>query len=215
MDSQYFKIHLVANKARDTVWAEIVRYLHPWVAGAKNTIELGAGYCSFINAIKAQNRTATDIDHIIEKYAEPNVSTIVTDLKEIDLGNNTLDLALASNVFEHLDRPLFIDVLKKIHDALEVNGKLVIIQPNFKYAYRKYFDDHTHVAVYTEKSLSNILQIQGYKVIHVEKNFMPYSMNTLPTFIPNSVLKILIRVYLNTPFRPNAQQMLLIAEKLI
>ena len=213
MDSQYFEVHLVENKARDTIWAEIVRYLDPWVVGARNSIELGAGYCSFINAIKSENRVATDIDHVIEKYADSKVATVVSDLKELILNEDSLDLALASNVFEHLDRPVLNGVLEKIHDGLKVNGKLIIIQPNYKYAYRKYFDDHTHVAIYTEKSLSNILRIYGYKVTHVEKKFMPYSMNTLPKFIPNRVLKLVVRVYLNTPFRPKAQQMLIIAEK--
>jgi hypothetical protein len=213
MGSQYFEVHLVENKSRNAIWTEVVRYLDPWILGTRNVIELGAGYCSFINAIKSENRVATDIDPIIEKYADSKVATVVIDLKELILNKDSLDLALASNVFEHLDRSVLIDVLEKIHDGLKVYGKLIIIQPNYKYAYRKYFDDHTHVAIYTEKSLSNILRIHGFKITHIEKKFMPYSMNTLPKFIPNRVLKLAVRVYLNIPFRPKAQQMLIIAEK--
>ena len=51
--------------------------------------------------------------------------------------------------------------------ALSARGTLTILQPNYRYAYREYFDDYTHSAVYSHVSLRDFLEAHGFEVIEV------------------------------------------------
>lgn len=68
----------------------------------------------------------------------------VQDLNQIPDG--TVKLIFASNVFEQLTQSQLEEMLKSLHPKLENESKLVTVQPNFKYAYKKYFDDYPHIA---------------------------------------------------------------------
>ena len=84
-----------------------------------------------------------------------------------------------------------------------------MIQPNFRYAYRHYFDDYTHRSTFTHVSLANLLRSTGLRILRVEPRFLPYSMreSRLP------VRPWLVRAYLRSPIRPRAGQMLVVAQK--
>ena len=90
---------------------------------------------------------------------------------------------------------------------LKPEGRLIVIQPNFRYASKQYFDDYTHRAVFTDVSLPNLLRAHGFQIDHVQPRFLPYSMrhSRLP-IRPWSV-----RAYLASPIKPFAGQMLVIA----
>ena len=92
---------------------------------------------------------------------------------------------------------------------LRRGGRLIVMQPNFRYAYRHYFDDYTHRSTFTHVSLANLLRSKGLRMLRVEPRFLPYSMreSRLP------VKPWLVRAYLRSPIRPLAGQMLLVAEK--
>ena len=63
--------------------------------------------------------------------------------------------AFASNLFEHLSQEDFARVLSALREKLTSAGDLVILQPNYRYAYREYFDDYTHRTIYSHISLSD------------------------------------------------------------
>ena len=75
---------------------------------------------------------------------------------------------------------------------------MIVIQPNFRYAYRQYFDDYTHRSTFTHVSLANLLRSKGLRMLRVEPRFLPYSMreSRLP------VKPWLVRAYLRSPIRP-------------
>jgi len=86
---------------------------------------------------------------------------------------------------------------------------LLVIQPNFRYAYRQYFDDYTHRSVFTHVSLPNLLRAHGFAIDAVEPRFLPYSMREVGVPIP----AWLVRAYLGSPLKPRAGQMLVVARK--
>lgn len=49
-------------------------------------------------------------------------------------------------------------VLDDLRYVLRRSGRLILIQPNFRYAWREYFDDYTHRAVFTDVSLPALLR---------------------------------------------------------
>ena len=48
---------------------------------------------------------------------------------------------------------------------LSPNGSLTILQPNYRYAYREYFDDFTHVSIYSHVSLCDFLMANGFEIV--------------------------------------------------
>ena len=80
---------------------------------------------------------------------------------------------------------------------------MTILQPNYGY-HREYFDDYTHISVYSHIGVADFLAANGYEVIEVRPRFLPL---TVKSRLPVSPL--LIALYLKSPFKPMGKQMLL------
>jgi hypothetical protein len=91
--------------------------------------------------------------------------------------------------------------------VLRPRGTLNIVQPNYRRAYKEYFDDYTHVSVYSDISLTDFLSAHGFRVTTCHPGFLPL---TIKSRLP--VSRNLIRLYLALPWKPLGKQMLLRAE---
>jgi hypothetical protein len=83
----------------------------------------------------------------------------------------------------------------------------MILQPNYRRAYREYFDDYTHVAAYSHVSLQDFLEAHGFTVVENHAGFLPLTIKSRLPVSPH-----LIRLYLKLPWKPLAKQMLLRAQ---
>ena len=83
---------------------------------------------------------------------------------------------------------------------------LILLQPNFRLNPGGYFDDYTHVAIYTDRSLADYLRSVGWRIVQVFPRFLPLTLNS-----KGSALTFLVPWYLRSPIKPLAGQMLLIA----
>ena len=211
MTSTYHEAHLVAEPARRIVWQAIARYLQSWIPAQAAVLEIGAGYCDWINSVTAARRVAVDIWPDLPRHTAPGVEPVVLDI-ERDLGilnAGTFDTVLASNVFEHFAPDVVPTVIAGVVRVLKPGGRVLIVQPNFRLAWRTYFDDYTHRSVFTDVSLPALLRAQGLSIDLVQPRFMPYSMR-------NSRLPItdwLVTLYLKSPLKPMAGQMLVVATR--
>ncbi len=77
------------------------------------------------------------------------------------------------------------------------------MQPNYRYAYREYWDDYMHVVAYSHVSLADFLAANGYQALDVVPRFMPL---TVTSRLP--VSPWLIGAYLASPIKPLGKQML-------
>jgi SAM-dependent methyltransferase len=207
----YHAAHLPEDPARAVVWRAVAEHLAPWVPPRAHVLEVGAGYCEWINNVSAARRVALDVWPEFVRYVangvEPVVADAATELRT--LGASTFDVVLASNILEHFVPDVAASVAGDVASLLKPGGRLIIIQPNFKYASRHYFDDYTHRAVFTHISLPNLLKARGFDIDVVRPRFLPYSMR-------NSRLPIrtwTVRAYLASPIKPFAGQMLVIAHR--
>lgn len=203
----YFETRLVDDPNRSTVWRHICDYLARWIGRDADVLELGAGRCDFANNVTARSVTAMDLDATVVKSAAPGVKAVVgdcTDLSVFDTGQ--FDVVLASNLLEHLDRPAALRLLAESRRVLRPGGHLILIQPNFRLNPNEYFDDYTHVSIYTDRSLRDLLLAEGWKVDHVAGRFLPLSMKSR-----GSGLTFLVPWYLKSPIKPLAGQMLVVA----
>jgi hypothetical protein len=133
------------------------------------------------------------------------VEAVVGSVTELDfLDDGSVDFAFASNLFEHLSQTDFVRTLDALRPKLSVRGTLTILQPNWRYAFREYFDDYTHLTAYSHVSLCDLLEANGYEVLEVRPRFLPLSIKSrLP------VWPLLIRAYLAFPLKPAGKQMLI------
>ena len=213
--STYFSIRLPDDARREIAWQAIVQYLSPWVKTAKTALEIGAGQCSCINELPVPRRLAIDQDVASKHYARAGVEFREMNLLRLADIQETFDLIIASNIFEHLTNEEFAALLPQIKQKLTPGGKLIVMQPNFFYAYRHYFDDYTHKKIFTHEGLRGALTAEGLNVIHCAPRFLPFSLKQSPRFVPLWLTKLGIRLYLRSPWRPGAGQMLLIAENTV
>src|SRR5688572_19929723 len=101
--SDYHEAHFQPDPYRTTVWQVIAGHLAPWVSPDASVVEIGAGYCDWINHVQAARRLAVDIWPGVARFAAPGVDTALLDAAAglRGLGEGSFDVALASNVLEH------------------------------------------------------------------------------------------------------------------
>jgi len=168
-------------------------------------LDLGSGYGEFINEVVARRRIAVDTWADFPRFLAPGIEAVVGSVTELDfLDDGSVDFAFASNLFEHLLQEDLATVLEALRRKLAPVGTLTILQPNYRFAYREYFDDYTHIAVYSHVGLCDFLIANGYEVLDVKPRFLPL---TIKSRLPVSPL--LIRAYLVSPFKPGGKQMLI------
>jgi len=209
MVDQYFISYFNYDPDREIVWKEIAKYLQKFIPLQSKLLELGAGYCQFINNVGAEEKHALDIFEQIDKYARPEVvvhKESSTNLK--CFGSEYFDTVFASNFLEHLDVEECEKTVDEIVRVLKKDGKFILIQPNFKYCYSNYFDDYTHKRVFSHVSLPEYLKSKGFKIELLKPKFLPFSMKSR---LPKT--RMLVRLYLNLPIKPFGKQMLVIAKK--
>ncbi len=207
----YHDAHLTPDPARAVVWRAVSRYLASYVPRDAAVLDIGAGYCDWINNVQAARRVAVDIWPDLPKCAAPDVQAVVLDLSsELSLlGSSTFDVVLASNVLEHFSPTEIGAVVDGVASVLKPGGRFVIVQPNFRFAFRRYFDDYTHRSIFTDVSLPALLRAHGFRVLDVQAKFLPYSMQGARVPITES----LVTAYLHSPFKPRAGQMLVVAAR--
>ncbi len=207
----YHSAHLTAHQSRKVVWQVISRFLKPYIPADAHILEIGAGYCDWINSLSGARKVAVDLWDGIGKFAHPDVEVIQHDLRRglSCLGDSRFDVVLASNILEHFDLNDVLMIVEQVYLYLKNDGRFIIIQPNFYYAYRFYFDDYTHRSVFTHVSLTGLLRAKGFQIEKLMPRFMPYSMRHLGFRVP----AWLVMLYLKSWIKPFAGQMLVIGKK--
>jgi len=195
---------------RTGVWREIVRYVLADAPGARAVLELGAGYCDFINQVEAPLRIAFDLNPEMAKFAAPGVELRVGDCRGLPgVGDGSMDAVFASNFLEHFPVAEIVALLRDIHRVLRPGGRLLLLQPNYLKNPRHYWDDPTHKTAFHHGNLPGVLERSGFRVLRMLPGLLPFSMKSRLPKIP-----LLLRWYLRSPLRPAAAQMYVVAERI-
>lgn len=201
-----------ASKAR--LWRVICReFFAGYVPDDACVVDLGAGYCDFINNVSARRRIAVDLNPDTVRFAAPGVEVFRLPLEDLSaaVDSGTVDLAFASNVFEHLRGPdELLKVLTNVRTALRPGGRIMIMQPNVRLVGGAFWDFFDHTLPLTERGMTEALEVAGFRVIECRARFLPYTIKSrLPQWA------CLVRMYLH--LRPAqylmGKQMLVVAER--
>lgn len=206
MTGGYHASRFAADPRREVLWRTLWAHVFSKCIDSKACVlDLGSGYGSFINQVAARRRIAVDSWPGFTAYLHPEVEGVVGDVTELGfLEDGAVDFAFASNLVEHLSQETFVRLLTVLRGKLSARGTLTLLQPNYRYAFREYFDDYTHVSVWSHISMADFLVAHGWEVLEAHPRFLPL---TIKSRLP--VHPMLIRAWLLSPFKPGGKQMML------
>ena len=199
---------------KNMIWNMLCRYSFQNHVSKKDTVmDIGAGYCEFINNIKCQRKIAIDINPETKKYAKKNVEVYnyqLNKLEKIFLGK--IDIVFVSNFLEHLDsKEEIIRYIEVSNNVLKSGGKIIIMQPNIGLVGNKYWDFIDHKQPLTVPALVEALEINNFKIGKATRKFLPFTTkNSYPIY------PWMIYLYLKLPeiLRIGAGQSLIVAKKI-
>lgn len=214
MNQEYFDVHLSPSIARLIAWEELLRFIAKFVKWQDmEVLDAGCGRGELLSCL-ASSANATGLDLYIDpNLREKGYRLIESSVTSFDSSSSHFGVVFASNLLEHLEMEQIQMALNNFNQVLTERGHLIILQPNFRYAFRKYFDDYTHKSIFTDKSLPRLLEAHGFSIVELWPGIFPYSVELVSPKVPKHVLRWLIRIYLRLPIRPFSGQMLIIAKK--
>lgn len=215
MDHLYAeRFHHDEREAKARLWRVICdAFFSHYVPKDGCVVDLGAGYCDFINNVSAQRKIAVDFNPDTARFAAPGIEVYQLPLECLSdcVDQATVDLAFASNVFEHLRSPdALLKVLSEVRTALRPGGRIIIMQPNVRAVGGAFWDFFDHTLPLSERGMAEALRVARFRVIECRARFLPYTTKSrLPRW------ECLVRLYLR--IRPAqhllGKQMLVVAER--
>lgn len=175
-------------KSKNLIWKVLCEnFFQQFIPQNSTIIDIAAGYCEFINNIKANNKIAFDLNTDTMKYANANIKAINGSFFDMEnyLDGQKADIIFASNILEHLNsKEEVIKALSVCYNSLSnKNGKLIVLQPNIKYVKEDYWDFIDHKIPLTDKAVIEAGNLCGFKCIYNLKKFLPYTTkSTIPQY---------------------------------
>lgn len=134
---------------------------------------LMSGYKDFINF---QGKVVLDLgsgnrflkDYLEQKgaiYSPIDYDTCNFNIDKLPFQSESFDLVISLAVIEHIE-----DITNFMNEAtrvLKCGGFVYFSTPNFKFSYKTFYDDPTHVRPFTENSMEQLLNIWNFKSINV------------------------------------------------
>ena len=152
----------------------------------KKLLDLGSADNAFVTVCNKNGLIARGLD------INDNINF---EKDKLPMKSNSIDIVTGISIIEHLYSPeRFLSEIKRI---LKPNGFLILVMPNWRYSWRSYFDDPTHVRPYTETSIQKLLESFNFYNNYV----VPYLVMK-PTWMWNLPFKFFFAKWM-IPFRGN------------
>ncbi len=200
-------------KRKHAIWKALCRrFFSRYVNPTDTVVDIGAGYCEFINNIAAGRKIAVDLNPEVKRFAAPGVQVINESCAAIsELSAGTANVVFMSNFLEHLpDKQMVLDTFREAHRILATDGRIIVLQPNIRFLYDEYWDFFDHRTPLSDRSLVEGLQLAGFVPELVIPRFLPY---TTKSRLPQAPW--LVDLYLRFPpaWRLLGKQALVVARK--
>lgn len=165
-------------KHKNAIWQVLCRqFFSRHVRATDTVVDMGAGYCEFINNIEAANKIAVDLNPETSRFADDDVRVIQQPCNKVDqLQPGTANVVFMSNFLEHLpNKQAVLDTFHEAHRILAPDGTIIIVQPNIRFLYDEYWDFFDHHTPLTDRSLVEGLELAGFAPQVVIPRFLPYT----------------------------------------
>lgn len=187
------------QKAKRALWKALIDdFLQAYVPSNSTVLDIAGGYCEFINQVSASSKYLIDLNPDCRLFASPEVNIMNIDIldeyQQAKVEDDSFDVIFVSNFFEHLEnQDRLFEVLRFCRQKLKPGGRLLVIQPNFKYSYREYFDFIDHYLPITHLSLVEVLEALNFRVNTLIPRFLPFSTKGRPSAV------WMLKLYLKLP----------------
>jgi SAM-dependent methyltransferase len=164
---------------RNLVWQTLTAdFFSHWIRPADRVLDLGCGYCQFINHIACAEKYGMDLNPSAADHAAKNVILLPQDCStRWPFEDNFLDAVFTSNFFEHLQTKSALEsTLQEAMRCLKPGGKLIALGPNIRFLASHYWDFFDHYLALSDRSLVEVLEKTGFAVLECVPRFLPYSM---------------------------------------
>jgi SAM-dependent methyltransferase len=164
---------------RNRVWQVLAAdFFSRWIGPSDHVLDLGCGYCQFINNIACAEKYGMDLNPSAMDYAAKNVTLIQQDCAtRWPFDDNFLDAIFTSNFFEHLPtKGALENTLREALRCLKPGGKLIALGPNIRYLAAHYWDFFDHHIALSDQSLVEVLENTGLVVLESIPRFLPFTM---------------------------------------
>jgi SAM-dependent methyltransferase len=182
---------------RDRVWRVLTEsYFRKWVRPTDAVLDVGAGYCEFINNIRANEKFALDVNPSTPAKAAPDVNVVSQDVcQSWALRSETIDVVFSCNFFEHLQSKHDLShCLSEAYRVLRRGGLIIAMGPNIRFCSKVYWDFFDHHLPLSDRSMVEAITLSGFEIDFAIPRFLPFTMvgkKPLPSF--------LIRMYISMP----------------
>jgi SAM-dependent methyltransferase len=190
-----YRFRDIDQGSREKVWRVIARHIYTQMAEPSCVLDPAAGRGEFIASIPAAERWAVDEVAYPEAALDSDVRTITSRIADVDLPDGHFDGVFVSNFLEHLPtQEAIAEFLCQIRDAMKNGGRIAILGPNYKYAFREYWDCADHYVPLTHIAIAEHLYTAGFEPELIVPRYIPYSFRGI---LPPS--KRLTDLYLKIP----------------
>lgn len=186
-----------AQARKNEIWKVLCQnYFQKYVKLTDTVVDIGAGYCEFINNIQCAGKIAVDLNPDVSTRASPGIRVINESCTQLSsILSESVDCVFMSNFLEHLpSKELVLNTLRESRRILKPGGRVMILQPNIRFLPGEYWDYFDHHTALTDRSLAEALGLAGFNVSVCIPRFLPY---TTKSRMPQSPW--LVALYLRAP----------------
>jgi SAM-dependent methyltransferase len=181
---------------RNGVWKILVNsWFSQWISPTSRLLDLGCGWGEFINHARAASRWGMDLNPESRSHIQSGVELLPHDCTQPwPLSDDSLDVVFTSNLFEHLESKEALGrTLREARRCLAPGGRIICIGPNIRALPGAYWDFWDHILPLTERSLSEALELEGFRITKSLARFLPYNMSGRfkpPLFLVHMYLRL-------------------------
>lgn len=179
------------------IWRTLVHeYFQRLIPPDAAVLDIGCGFCGFLNAVQARERLGVDSNPEAARHAALGVEVrTIPDLQLRELPEAHFDFIFISNFLEHLENSgQVLHLLRRASELLSPRGRVVVLQPNFRLLGPRYFDFIDHKTILTDAGMREAL---GLSNLHLEREIIRFLPYTTKSCLPRHPL--FVSLYLRCP----------------
>ncbi len=182
-------------EGRKKLWQILVKdFFQAYVGPNDVVLDLPCGYSEFINNVKCKRKLAVDLNPDSKRYTGRDVEFFEASSTHLPIKDETVDIVFISNFFEHLGHEDILATIKECHRVLRPQGRVMVLQPNVRFAYKDYWMFLDHITPIDDRMLNEAFSLQRFKSVRKIVRFLPF---TAKSRLPQA--RWLVKLYLKLP----------------
>ncbi len=201
-----YKIYM-ENESASSVTGDVVegmkKMVNTYFGNCQLILEIGSGTGWFLDVCKEENKQAIGIDinpGLVRLSKAKGLDIVKACATSMPFKDESFDGVFSIAVFEHFNRDELLHAVSEVKRVMKKGGRANITVPNVKAFGRDYFNDPTHVSIFTKKMAE--LLLNEFRNVRVEERYyipkikglcnklgLLFVHDALVKILPNRILK--------------------------